>query len=300
MLGRTIPLCVYPGWRFASEEQHPTLLVLARMCLWTMYRERPIGDPVRTNWYDGLLVDLVLGNDLSRCLYVNGSFEPNEFAYLDRILIPGFVFIDIGANEGLYTIFAAPRVAPTGLVIAVEPSPREQIRLEHNIAINEIENVRIVRQALGRQRGKAVLHVADSEHNGQNTLGGFAYQGVTAVESIEVELIDLDTLMREQDVERLDVIKMDVEGAELEVLLGAKATLQRFKPILFFELFDGALRKQNTSAAEVLDFLKRHGYDFLTFDDATGLPEIATDEERLSQNVIAIHRDAPRTAVGSQ
>ena len=65
----------------------------------------------------------MLGNDNSLCLYVCGSFEPNEFAFLDKVLKPGMVFVDVGANDGYYTLFAAQRVGPCG--------PRAGGRAEH-------------------------------------------------------------------------------------------------------------------------------------------------------------------------
>ena len=292
-LAATRPFGRYPGWRFAIEEQQPTILVLARMCLWSLFRERGIPDPVRIVWYDGLSVDVVLGNDQSRCLYVSGSFEPNEFVFLGEVLSRGSVFIDIGANEGFYTIYAARRVAREGRVIAMEPSPRELHRLQQNIAINRLENVVVDRRAVGRQRGTATLHVADAEHNGQNTLGDFGHNGVTAIEHIQVNLVDLDSLVAEHALARVDVVKMDVEGSELEVLSGAEDVLHKFRPIILFELFDASLRKQGASAPAVLDFLRARGYRFLTFDDATGSPRPADEFTEMSQNVIAVHDDSP-------
>jgi len=290
-LYRVRPLGAYPGWQFAIEERHPTPLLLARKCLWDLYRERGITEPVRVPWYTGLELDLVLGNDQSRCLYVGGSFEPNEFAFLSRILEPGGVFIDIGANEGFYAVFAARRVQPAGRVVAFEPSPRELQRLRHNIEINALANVTVDTRALGRTRGKAVLHIADAEHNGQNTLGGFGHSGVHAIAHVEVELIDLDSLIGELGIAHVEAIKMDVEGAELEVLHGAARTLDQFKPVLLLELFDEALRKQGASADAVLQFLDSRGYRFYTFDAATGVPVAATDLQHLSQNVVAVHRE---------
>lgn len=238
---------------------------------------------------EGLKLDLVLGNDQSRCLYVCGSFEPNEFAYLHQTLSRDAIFIDIGANEGFYTVFAARRVGPRGLVIAVEPSPREYARLESNVAINGLSNVRLVRRALGARRGRAVLHVADAEHNGQNTLGDFGHAGVTAVDHLEIELIDLDSLVVEQGLARVDAIKMDVEGAELEVIKGGLQTLERHKPFLLFELFEAALQKQGASAHAVLAQLKELGYLFYAFGESTGLPHALEQLDSRSQNVLAIH-----------
>lgn len=281
----------FPGWRFAIEERQPTPRLLARMKLWSHFKALNIQEPVRISWVEGLRLDVVLGNDQSRCLYVCGSFEPNEFAYLNQALSEDAVFIDIGANEGFYTVFAAHHVSPRGLVMAVEPSPREYTRLENNVAINSLSNVRLVKRALGARQGKAVLHVADPEHNGQNTLGDFGHAGVTAVDHVEIELVELDSLVVEQELTRVDVIKMDVEGAELEVIKGGLKTLDRYKPILLIELFESALQKQGASVHAVVALLKEHGYLFYEFSESTGLPQTLGKLDFSSQNVLAVHRD---------
>jgi FkbM family methyltransferase len=286
-LARTRPLGLYPGWKFAIEEEHSTWDVAFRLALWRAFRDRGIQRPVRVRWYDGLIVDLILGNDQSRCLYVSGSFEPNEFWFLGTLLRPGMCFVDVGANEGFYTLFAARRVMPDGRVYAFEPSPREAARLENNILINRLANVRVFREGLAEQSGTAVLHVADPEHNGQNTLGTFGHPGVECADNVQVALTNLDLVRDKGEIVRVDVLKMDVEGAEMRVLRGAARTLQLDKPVLLMELFDAALRGQNSSADEVLDFLRNLGFRIFEFDPASGKP-VPSAAPR-SSNIIACH-----------
>ena len=295
-MSRTRAVGPFPGWRFAIEERHPTSRIVARQKLWSHFKALHVQQPVRIRWVEGLKLNLVLGNDQSRCLFVCGSFEPNEFAFLQKALTRDAVFIDIGANEGFYTVFAAHLVGPRGRVIAVEPSPREYARLESNVAINRLSNVSLVRCGLGARRRKALLHIADPEHNGQNTLGEFGHAGVTAVDHVEIDLIDLDSLAQEQVLRKVDVIKMDVEGAELEVIKGGLKTLERYQPTLLFELFEGALRQQGTSAEAVLAQLAELGYSFYAFSDSTGLPEPLEKLDSNSQNIVAVHRSRPLAA----
>lgn len=290
----TRPLSPYPGWRFAIEERHPTSSLVARQKLWDHFKSLNIQAPVRIRWIEGLYLDLILGNDQSRCMYVCGSFEPNEFAYLREALPEGGTFIDIGANEGFYTVFAARRVGSGGAVVAVEPSPREYARLENNVAINGLTNVKLARTALGARRGKAVLHVADPEHNGQNTLGDFGHAEVKAVDHVQVDITQLDSLVQDSGLSTVDLIKMDVEGAELEVLKGGSATLERYKPTLLLEIFDAALRKQGASAHQVIDLLRRLGYSFYAFSESTGLPQAVERLNGESHNVLAVHRSRSR------
>jgi FkbM family methyltransferase len=198
-------------------------------------------------------------------------------------------FVDVGANEGFYTLFAARRVAPGGRVYAFEPSPREGARLENNIFINRLINVRVFKEGLAEQSGAAVLHVADPEHNGQNTLGTFGHPGVRCEDNIEIALTTLDSLREKGEIVRIDVVKMDVEGAELRVLEGAVQVLQLDKPVLIMELFDAALRGQNSSAEQVLDFLRNLGFRIFEFDPASGKATPVLSAAPRSSNIIACH-----------
>src|ERR687887_453606 len=89
LLADAKPLNVYPGWRFAIEEGDPTPELKARLALWKLFRGRGITAPVRIKWDRGLRLDVILGNDQSRCLYVCGTYEPNEFVFLTEALRPG-------------------------------------------------------------------------------------------------------------------------------------------------------------------------------------------------------------------
>jgi FkbM family methyltransferase len=253
-----------PGWRFAIEEELATPLISLRRRLWDHFRDRAVERPVRMRWLDGLQLDLVLGNDQSRCLFVGGSFEPNELAFVAGFLKPGMVAVDAGANEGLYSLLMARRVGAEGQVVAVEPSPRERRRLERNVALNGLGNVRVVASGLGAAAGRGVLHVAEAEHSGQNTLGGFVYAGLREAGSVEIDLQTLDTVTQSHCARPVDFIKMDVEGAEMAVLRGASRVLDT-QPVLLFELLDPSLRAQGSSAQEVIDFLAARQFSVLAF-----------------------------------
>jgi FkbM family methyltransferase len=288
MLADVRPLGPYPGWRFAVEELKPTPLVNLRKAIWDRFRDDSWTNSVRVAWHHGLVLDLVLGNDLSRCMYVSGSFEPNEFAWLEGQVGPEMVVLDIGANEGFFTTYLARKVGDSGLVIAFEPSPREVQRLQRNIAINGLSNVRVVTSALSDHVGRATFHVADAEHNGQNTLGTFGHAGVGEAGQFEVDLVRLDDVFPEYQRSRLDLIKMDVEGAEWAVLKGAREIIERFRPIILLEVFDAALRGQGGSATELLTWLKDHHYALSEFSPATGLLAPLQEFPITSINVVAI------------
>lgn len=285
-LAWTRPLGRYPGWRFDSDWDSPDPLFRERRAIWEHFHQSRRQVPVEVPWHDGLRVRFYLSNDISRLGFVAGCFEPNEFAFLAGLLKPGMTFVDAGANEGLYTLFAAARVGPGGRVLAFEPSEREFGRLLENVRLNRLDQVEVVKAALSDRGGTAPLRVGEDNHAGHNTLGEFAYQIATARYE-DVPLVRLDDAVREHDIARVDVMKIDVEGHEAALLRGAQGVIERDRPVLLIEVNEAALTKQGTSTGAVLEWLTGLGYSIRVFDGASG--EVLPAEGRpLSDNVVAV------------
>jgi FkbM family methyltransferase len=298
-LGKAFAMCLsrgrprlrrYPGWTFAAEyfiERRWT--ALRRAALWDCALANGLVVPLRMRWYDGSTVDVTLGNDHSLCLYVSGSYEPNEFVFLDRVLAPGMIVFDVGANDGLYSLFAARRVGPTGRVVAVEPSSRERANLQRNIDRNHLKNITVVASALGTSPGRAQLQIAPGLHSGHNTLGSFAYDDVVAINSEPVAVERLDSVVRRLALPRVDFIKIDVEGAEVSVLHGTKNVLTTWRPLLLLEANESTLSAQGTSTEALVMMLRSEfNYQILVFSPATGGLERLAERVPLSANIVAV------------
>ncbi|MBS1854273.1 MAG: FkbM family methyltransferase [Acidobacteria bacterium] len=284
------PLVPFPRWRHDADLHNPDLTYQLRRWFWLHFNQCRAIAPIVVPWYGGTRLRTFLGTDLSSQIYIAGCMEPNEFAFLDRILRPGMTFLDAGANEGIYTVFAAARVGREGSVLAFEPSSRELQRLEFNLQLNEL-NVQVLPVALAETEGKAKLKVGGYEHAGHNTLGDFVYD----IEPGGTELVDvrrLDDIIREQAPARIDVIKMDIEGAESRLARGANQTLRKYRPILLFEAEDASLRNQGSSREELVELLRALEYTMYVFDRATGLPRVAESGE-YDHNMIAAPMESP-------
>jgi FkbM family methyltransferase len=279
-----------PNWRFAEEfYDQRQWLACRRGALWEAARDNDLMVPINVPWLAGTTVDVILGNDNSLCLYVCGSFEPNEFSFLDRMLKPGMVFVDVGANDGYYTLFAAHQVGPAGRVVSVEPSSRERGHLERNLTLNGFGNVEVVAAALGAAAGQADLYLAHGVHTGHNTLGRFAHDDVVPARVERVPLETLDAVVARFGLPRVDVVKIDVEGGEANVIAGARTLLSSMRPILMMEMSDGALRAQGSSEAALLETLRSQlGYEILVFSPASGLVSRQAKGMPLSDNIIAV------------
>lgn len=251
------------------------------------------------DWYYGLRVNVFLGNDVSHCLFVGGCIDPNEFALLDRVIEKGMVIVDAGANDGLYTLFAAKKVGPNGVVVSIEPSRREFDRLQSNLRLNDLRNVRAFRIGLSNRSEQGVLKVSGYEHEGQNTFGEFSYEDVECSHTEEVPLKRLDALVREAGLSRVDLIKLDVEGGEFLALEGARMILEAHRPLLLLEVNDKALQAQSSSATEVLSLLGSMGYEVYTFDNTSGKPSKVGANSELSPNIVGVHVDRRWAALDS-
>jgi FkbM family methyltransferase len=287
-LARTMPaspaLGVYPGWRLGSGERRSGRFSVAwRRQIWHV-----LSAPLLIPWLDGLRIYAYPGNETSRSVFVTGCYEPNEFCLLARILQPGMIFVDGGANMGLYTLFAARKIGKRGTVLAIEPSSRECEHLLRNVAANSLSNVRILRMAVSQSHGTADLRVAADRWSGHNTLGAFAYDTPqAALEKVPTD--SLDNIVAREGFSRVDVVKLDIEGAELLALQGAAGLLERFRPVLLLEIADRALCHQGCTSGQIWEFLADRGYRIYSFDERTGFPVPALQKPRYdSENVVAV------------
>ena len=289
--------------------------VLRPMANWSRYYSQhydSLEERLRQRWFDalpqptvmpwlhGLKLQLLPKNEMLRAVYISGLYEPNSLMVLSDLLSPGDVFIDVGANIGLFSLFAAPLVGERGMVIAVEASGREFDRLIDNIALNNLMNVRALHFALSDKPGVVELSIADDKHGGHNTLAkNFTYASVEKIRTERVAAETIDQLVGRSKIDRLDLIKMDIEGAELLAIRGARETLQKFRPVLLLEVVEQMLTSGGGSAPELESELLRVGYRFWEIDDATGdRCPIATLSLARSENIVASVKDLPPLGSG--
>ena len=166
--------------------------------------------------------------DRSRYLYGVHEFLPSS-VFLGQVSAGGVV-LDIGANLGEYTVLAARAIGPTGRVLAFEPNPHARQRLLRNLELNQLSNVEVIPFAVGSSDGEGVLSVPEGD-SGLGTLR----VAVSATECHRVAIRRIDGLLSDEDLHRLKLIKIDVEGWELEVLSGARETLAKSKPVVLYE-----------------------------------------------------------------
>jgi FkbM family methyltransferase len=157
--------------------------------------------------------------------YWLGSYEFNKRLAFEREVTPGSVLYDIGANVGYFSLLAAVLVGRAGKVFAFEPLPRNVTFLRRHVALNGLENIDVIEAAVSDHAGEAAFQLGMSD-----SMGHLGENG-----DIKVRLVCLDEWLATSEFIPPNFIKIDVEGAEYEVVSGGQKMLSQYRPILFLD-----------------------------------------------------------------
>lgn len=203
----------------------------------------------------GLHMELGLIDVVERTLSVTGKWDEPILRAMTQYVLPASTFVDIGANIGYFTLQASRLAGPSGLVLALEPSYVNLPKLCDNVRRNAAGNVLICSAAAGRDHAMPSIQFPTF-----NNAGAASLRPMSSVSSNRVLQLPLDDLIEQYGLQP-DVVKLDIEGFELEALRGMTRTLQRFGPVVICELTDSFLREIGQSARELLEFMEQLGYE---------------------------------------
>lgn len=200
---------------------------------------------------------------VTRVLYVFGAYEPIETMLLAHLLEPGFTFIDIGANTGYYTLLAAQTVGEHGKVIAFEPDPVNAEILRTNVRHNDLSNVVVEQTALSGEEGELRLYLSSinaGDHRIYDGRDDDFYNLGRDRSHIPVHAVTLDKYLGGKGG-AVDFIKMDVQGAEYDVLRGMAGTLASNESIMLMaEYWPHGLERCAGEPSEFLSVLHQMGF----------------------------------------
>jgi FkbM family methyltransferase len=198
--------------------------------------------------------------------YVTGNNELPVQEALVRTLRPGQVFFDVGANVGFFAVIGARLVGPRGKVVAFEPVGNNAALVRQNAAINGFGNLEVVEKAVAAVSGRAKLALA--AYAGGSSLAHVGTPPDATGAMLPVETVALDDLIFSQRHPAPDLVKIDVEGAEREVLEGMARLLRQVRPIVLYEI-DDADRAVMTEKREVCRALLRSaGYHIVALPES--------------------------------
>ncbi len=199
------------------------------------------------------------------------SYADHEWRFFLRFLRPGMTVFDIGANQGYFTILASRALGASGKVFAFEPAPPEFLKLRTNLRINRCRNVVAESQAIGCSRGRTEFHLCLDYQGSFSSIRQQARDVTSRRELIEVPITMLDEYVRENNLESVDLIKVDAEGGELDALKGATQVLRQLRPAVLCELADVRTRPWGYAARDIYSYLISFGYRWYRFTDLGNL-----------------------------
>jgi FkbM family methyltransferase len=198
-----------------------------------------------------ICIDPVIDNGVEKSIFYTGTYEAGTLDIFSKILKPGDVFFDVGANIGLMTLFASKAVGVSGEVHSFEPEPDTFRILSKNIEINNAENIKLNNIALGSEQKEGLIYPNMEINRGASSI---VKQDGSVGKKIRINT--LDQYLKNVSPLNIKLIKIDIEGYELEMLKGAKHLLQTNNaPILCIEY-----SKHVEHVTDVGDI-----YDFITF-----------------------------------
>ncbi len=207
----------------------------------------PALTPVQTR--HGMM--LVLAQDIyvGRSLITYGEWCPSETRLLSALLRPGDVVVEVGANHGAHSLALARAVGPQGRVYAIEPQPRLHQLLSTNAALNGLSQIIALQLGLGQAAGWA--HLPDVDYSRPGNFGGLSLSETTHPAPHGTPVAALDDLL---DLDHLRLLKIDAEGAEPQILRGARQTLHRHRPVIYAEA------DQPSATQPILNAVRGLGY----------------------------------------
>lgn len=181
----------------------------------------------------------------------------NEILCLKKHFPPDAIVIDVGANIGRWSLFVS-YLFKTKKIFSFEPFYNTFLNLKKNISLNNFLDIEIYNLALNNKNEQVYINSVNESNSGLNFIS-------TQVQNHEnrIEAVTLDSFLQRKDIQKVDVIKIDVEGFEMNILEGAIETLKKDHPVLICEIDDSLLAKNNTTPLQIFELLEKNHYKII-------------------------------------
>lgn len=237
--------------------------------------------------YGNIRVKCDLSHWIQRQLYFWGSYEKEYWKYWIKLAKMASTIFDVGANVGVYSLLAAA-ANPKAQIHAFEPSTEMVEVLRGNIVLNDFGNISVHSFAVGKGSGQGVLREcrgSDGTNEGMNYVLSNGSEAQSADRSVALQ--SLDDFAQNHGIEKLDLIKMDIEGGEYDALRGAERLLaQGSIACILIECTEWAAKRSGHTVAEIIDLLHKYHYDMYQITPA-GLASIDIGQLRDGENLFA-------------
>jgi len=199
---------------------------------------------------NGIRIKLNINDYLGHFIYF--GFYDASYHRMFQLCKPGNIVVDVGMNIGWTTLNFA-KLSGSGTIFGFEPDPKNYNDCKYNLALNNFTNIIDFPLGLSDVNSQLTMEVREATNRAGNRIS-------PSSQGHKIDVVRLDEVGAIERVTHIDLIKIDVEGYELNVLKGATGVLQRHHPVLFIELDDNNLKDQGHSAKELIEFLNNNGY----------------------------------------
>lgn len=235
----------------------------------------------------GIRMRLDITEFLQAHLYLFGSYELPTVRFIRNVLKTGDTAFDVGAQIGYLTLAMSTASGGQIRVVSFEPESHNAERLRSNIALNPGVDVTIVEKAASNVEGVLRLYLSHDHNSGTHST---IPNGVNVSnEYIEIPSTTLDAYIAEHSISELKLVKIDVEGGELEVIRGAEKMLRNLRPIIIMELSDSLQAARGFTTVEFKNLMLTHQYQSYTIRDNGMLTPSPMDAQHAMDNVVFIH-----------
>lgn len=210
----------------------------------------------RVIYRDTIKLNVNLDDWIQQQIYFLGEYEKNEIDYLYSELKKGDTFIDVGGNIGLFSLNASKIVGENGKVYAFEAFKPNYDQFQNHIILNDCKNITLEHLAVSDQ--KSFIEILYNENYSNVGMASSYLQEYTSKE--QVESISLDEYVKQKQISKIDLIKIDIEGGEFSALKGMNEILTHYQPKIVIEINSIALKSSSHSEQELISLLTEKGY----------------------------------------
>ena len=238
-------------------------------------RNALISRSFRKKLHNGLFINVKPDDHIQRIILWYGYYEKENILFWEKLINPDSVVIDIGANIGYYTLIAAKK-ASEGHVHSFEPVTFNYDALQKNIKLNNLKNITANNAGISTKEGLDMYYISSKENIGMS--------GLKPAENFsgkmeEKTTLTLDNYVAINNLTKIDFIKIDIEGNELNALRGMQNVLQKNHPVLFIELLNEHLTKFDTTVKDVYGYLSLFNYKGYTISKENNLNPVTDNTE---------------------
>ena len=235
-------------------------------------------------------MDLDLNEYLQSYLYFFGSYELPTLKLIKRLLKPSDMILDIGANVGYTSLTFAKFINDKGKIFSFEPEKKNYNTFLKNIKLNKFNNIYPHKLAVADENKSIKLYLSKSENDGIHST--LLHTDTLSENYEEVEAVKMDDFVKNNNITKVNFVKIDVEGAEIDVINGMKQVMSDNQPVIILELVESLQKLKNLTTSEFKKILfNEYNYYPFIISDKGFISKCDLDSKHESDNVVFIHKD---------